>query len=53
MTGGLAGKSAAEAESRLMAEYKVAKTELDPEPKDFSSAARRAWNLVDRDWLAT
>ena len=46
------GRTFEEAEPKLMTEYSRTKTELDPAWKDVRSAARAAWNRVDRNWRA-
>jgi len=42
------GRSFLEAEPQLKVDYDLAKSELDPEWRDMRSAARAAWERVDR-----
>jgi hypothetical protein len=46
------GRTFAEAESELAAEYLRTKTEFDPPWADVSPAAHAAWSRVDRSWTA-
>lgn len=44
------GRTFDQAEPELMAEYARVQTELDPAWHELQSAARAAWNRVDRNW---
>ncbi len=46
------GRSFAEAEPELRAEYNRTRSELDPSWHDVAPAAHAAWNRVDRNWKA-
>jgi hypothetical protein len=46
------GRTFEEAEPELMAEYKLTKSELDPDWHEVRPAARAAWDRVDRNWTA-
>lgn len=46
------GRTFAEAEPELLAEYILAKSELDPDWQEIRPAARAAWDRVDRHWNA-
>ncbi len=44
------GRSFAEAEAEMQAGYRLARSELDPDWNDVRSAAKAAWDRVDRNW---
>jgi len=46
------GRTFEEAEPELTANYRITKSELDPDWRDVRPAARAAWNRVDLSWKA-
>ncbi len=47
------GRTFAEAEGELAADYILTKSEIDPPWSDVRLAAEAAWSRVDRSWTAT